>query len=119
MRLFIDFMPGQSNMTETEFLQRSEETLTAIEAAVEQTSLDVEVERAGNVLTLELDNGAKIVVNSQAPMQQIWVAAKTGGQHFAWQDGAWRDTRDGTELFASLSRILSVVGDQAVVLRAS
>jgi CyaY protein len=38
------------------------------------------------------------------------VAARSGGFHFAWKDGAWRDTRSGAELFASLSRI---AGEQA------
>lgn len=104
-------------MTEAEFLQLAEQTLDAIEAAVEATDADVEIARAGNVLTLELANGSKVVVNSQAPMQQIWVAAKSGGFHYGRRGDAWVDTRDGSELFAALSRIVSAQGGQAVVLR--
>jgi CyaY protein len=51
-------------------------------------------------------------------MRQMWVAAKSGGYHYEWRDGAWRDTRDGSELFAALSRVLSAQGDVAVLLRA-
>jgi CyaY protein len=69
------------------------------------------------VLTLELAEGGKIVVNTQAPMQQIWIAARSGGFHFGWSDGVWRDTRDGRELFAALSAIVSSQGGVAVVLR--
>lgn len=104
-------------MTESEFLELAERTLDEIEAAVEAAPIDVEVTRAGNVLTLELADGARVVVNSQTPMQQIWVAAKSGGFHYERREGAWRDTRDGTELFAALSRILSAQGGTPVLLR--
>lgn len=103
-------------MTESEFSELAEATLDAIEAALEATGADIEASRSGNVLTLELDNGSKVVVNSQAPMQQIWVAARSGGFHYARQQGAWVDTREGSELFAALSRILSAQGGTPVLL---
>ena len=103
-------------MNESEFSELAEATLDAIEAAIEATGADVEASRSGNVLTLELDNGSKVVVNSQAPMQQIWVAARSGGFHYGRRDGAWIDTREGSELFAALSRILSAQGGTPVLL---
>ena len=104
-------------MNETEFLELAEQTLDAIEAAVEATGADIEVERSGNVLTLELADRSKVIVNSQAPMQQIWVAAKSGGFHYERRGSEWRNTRDGSELFAALSRAVSQQGGAAVVLR--
>ncbi len=106
-------------MNESEFLTLAERTLDAIERAVESSSADVESMRVGNVLTLELVDGSKIVINSQTPMQQIWVAAKSGGFHFERVAERWCDTRDGAELFAALSRLVSAQGGQPVVLRAS
>lgn len=106
-------------MTESEFLDRAEQTLDAIEAAVEAVNddVDIEVNRVGNVLTLELGDGSKVVVNSQAPMQQLWVAAKSGGFHYRLSaDGTWRDTRDQSELFAVLSKIVSEQGGALVTL---
>ena len=61
-------------MSESEFLEMAEATIAAIERAVDATDIDIEASRAGNVLTLELGNASKVIVNSQAPMQQIWVA---------------------------------------------
>jgi CyaY protein len=103
-------------MTETEFLERAETALRSIESAIDAVESDIEVTRAGNVMTLELPDGSKVVVNSQAPMQQIWMAARSGAHHYAWDGSAWRDTRDGAELFAALSRVLSTLGGAPVVL---
>jgi len=103
-------------MTETEFLQRADEVMTAIEKAIDATGADIESSRSGSVLTLELGNGSRVVINSQAPMQQMWIAGKGGAFHYAWRDGAWRDTRDGSELFSALSRLVSAQGGEPVML---
>jgi len=102
-------------MTDAEFMQHAEDALADIEDAVDASGLDIELGRAGNVLTLEFADGARVVVNSQAPMKQLWVAARSGAHHYEWRDG-WRDTRDGSELFAALSRIVSALGGSAIVI---
>ena len=84
---------------------------------MEGTGVDIEIERSGNVLTLEMPDGSKVIVNSQAPMRQLWVAARSGGFHYALREGLWVDTRDGSELFAVLSRIVSAQGGSPVILR--
>jgi CyaY protein len=97
-------------MTETEFLDLADSTLNAIEAALDRLNdedrLDVECSRSGNVLEIEfLHNGSKVIVNSQAAMQELWVAARSGGFHYRRVGDRWVDTRDGTELFDALSQI--------------
>ena len=43
-----------------------------------------------------------------AAMKEIWVAARAGGFHYRMAaDQRWIDTRDGSELFAALSRLAS------------
>ena len=95
-------------MNDTEFEALAAATLDAIERALEACAADVEAERSGNVLTLELSDGARVVINSQTPTRQIWIAARSGGFHFARDGDSWRDTRDGGELFAALARIVGV-----------
>jgi iron donor protein CyaY len=68
-------------MSESEFLDLAESTLNQIEAALDRLNdedvVDVECKRSGNVLEIEfIDNGSKIIINSQAPMQEMWVAAR-------------------------------------------
>jgi CyaY protein len=103
-------------MTETEFMTLAEQVLDSIERAVDASGADIESSRSGNVLTLELPNRSKVVVNSQAPMQQMWVAGKNGAFHYGWRDSAWIDTRDGTELFSTLSRLLTDQGGEPIEL---
>jgi CyaY protein len=108
-------------MGESEFLAQAEATLNAIEAALDRLNdedmLDVECSRSGNVLEIEfIDNGSKIIVNSQAAMQELWVAARSGGFHYRQKEGKWLNTRDASELFASLSDMVSAQGGSPVVL---
>ncbi|WP_332853274.1 iron donor protein CyaY [Duganella sp. S19_KUP01_CR8] len=108
-------------MGESEFLAQAEATLTAIAAALDRLNdedmLDVECSRSGNVLEIEfIDNGSKIIVNSQAAMLELWVASRSGGYHYKQKDGKWLNTRDGSELFASLSEMVSTQGGSPVVL---
>lgn len=99
-------------MTDSEFLALAEQVLAAIEAGLEQAAdesdADIECSRSGNVLEIEfIDTGSKIIVNSQAAMQEIWVAAKSGGFHYRHDGSRWVNTRDGSELFAALSEMAS------------
>ena len=109
-------------MTETEFLDLADATLNEIELAFdrlfEQDVVDVECKRSGNVLEIEfVENGSKIIVNSQAPLQEMWVAARAGGFHYKRVNGEWRNTRDDSELFASLSDYATQQGRAPVKLR--
>ena len=109
-------------MSESEFLALAEATLTQIEAALDRLNdedvLDVECSRSGNVLEIEfIDNGSKIIVNSQAPMREMWVAARSGGFHYKRVGDEWVNTRDGSELFAALSTMASEQAGATVVLK--
>jgi len=109
-------------MTETQFLHIVEETLAAIESACESagkaTGVDIDCSRAGHVLNLEFEDGGKVVINAQAPMQQLWLAARSGALHFTYNDGYWVDTRGGTEFFDALSRAVSEQAGMDVDLQA-
>ena len=73
--------------------------LAAIEATVDRwlqdDVIDIDTQRTGGLLELSFPNGSKIVVNTQPPLQELWLAARGGGFHFKLVDGRWLDTRDG------------------------
>jgi CyaY protein len=61
---------------------------------------------------MSLPDGSKLIVNTQPPLHELWLAARGGGFHFRWDSGAWRDTRDGGEFLAVLSQHASLQAGQ-------
>lgn len=102
-------------MTDSEFEVLADAALAALERAAEDLDLDLQ-RKATGVLELEFDDGSRMIVNRHAAAREIWVAAKSGGFHFRHDGGSWRDTRDGTELFAALSRLVSAQSGKPVRL---
>ncbi|HKI64479.1 MAG TPA: iron donor protein CyaY [Burkholderiales bacterium] len=106
-------------MTDSEFEALTDAALERIEQAIEASGVDADLQsKAGGVLEVEFENGSKMIINRHGAAREIWVAAKSGGFHFRWDGSLWRDTRDGSELFAALSRLVSAQSGQGVVLRA-
>ena len=107
-------------MTESEFEALADATIAALERALEASALDVDVETKGSgVLEVEFADGGRIVINRHTAARELWVAARSGGFHFCHEGGKWRDTRDGSELFAALSKLVSAQGGTPVILAAS
>lgn len=98
-------------MTDLEYLDQAEAALKAIESTCDrindETDADIDNQRTGGMITLTFVNHSQIVINLQKPLQEIWMAARAGGFHYKFTDGQWRDTKDGSELFAGLSRYVS------------
>ena len=85
--------------------------LAAVEASVDgwlqDDVVDIDSQRTGGLLELTFPNGSKIVLNTQPPLHELWMAARSGGTHYKYVADAWRDTREGGEFFAALSACAS------------
>ncbi|SDV51330.1 iron donor protein CyaY [Chitinasiproducens palmae] len=101
-------------MTDSEYLALAEAALKEIERAIDASDADIEYERSGNVLTLEFEDRSKVIVNLQAPMHEIWIAARAGGFHYRHDGTVWRDTRSADEFFASLSRYIEQQAGESI-----
>ena len=101
-------------MTESEFLQHSDGLFAYIEDQIDEQGLDFDCQRSGNVLTIEADDGTQIIVNRHMPNQELWIAAKSGGYHFAEQNGKWLATRDGRDFYDVLNEALSTASGEEV-----
>jgi len=91
----------------------------ALEAADDKLDLDLDVERqGGNVINIRFRDKSVIVVNTQPPLHEIWVAAKSGGYHYRWAGTMatplWLDTKTGRELLGDLTQFASAQAGQAV-----
>ena len=107
--------PNNSNIEtidDKQFYQLGSDVLKSIELALEaaddELDLDLDVERqGGNVINVRFKDRSVIVVNTQPPLHEIWVATKSGGYHYRWAgtlaSPVWLDTKTGQELMNDLS----------------
>ncbi len=104
-------LPESDGLSDAEYEARTRAVLAAVEAAadrfLQEDVIDVDASRTGGLLELAFPNGSKIVVNTQPPLQELWLAALSGGFHFRSLAGQWIDGRDGREFFDVLSACAS------------
>lgn len=106
-------------MNETEFNELAEQAIEQIQDAIDDSGADIDYDEVGGVLTLELDDGSKIIFSRQAPVKQLWMAAKSGGFHFDFdeQRNCWVcDSGTHEELFEMLSRLVTEQSGEDVTL---
>ena len=120
--------PGNSTVEtidDKQFYQLGSNLLQSIEVALEAADdsldLDLDVERqGGNVINIRFRDRSVIVVNTQPPLHEIWVAAKSGGYHYRWAgtlaSPLWLDTKTGRELLSDLSEFASAQAGQAITI---
>lgn len=98
-------------MTDTEYQDRAEALLRAIELACDRinddTDADIDNQRVGGMITLTFANRSQIIINLQKPLHEVWMAARAGGFHYKHDGNAWIDTKGQGEFFAHLSRYAS------------
>lgn len=98
-------------MTDTEFMDCAESVLRAIEASCDRinddSDVDIDNQRVGGMVTLVFRDRSQIVVNLQKPLQELWLAARSGGYHYKFDGRQWLDTKGQGEFFVSLSRYAS------------
>jgi CyaY protein len=106
-------------MTDPEFMDCAEILLQAVEASCDRindtTEADIDNQRTGGMVTLTFPNRSQIIINLQKPLQEVWMAAKSGGYHYKFDSGQWRDTKGQGEFFASLSRDASAQAGQPLL----
>ena len=95
-------------MTDPEFMDLAEALLQTVEVCCDKMNdmddVDVDNQRVGSMVTLSFPNRSQIIINLQKPLHEVWIAARSGGYHFRWQDGVWEDTKGQGEFFVTLSK---------------
>jgi iron donor protein CyaY len=92
------------------FSQNYDNTIRSLESKLSDlidSGIDFDIERKGDVLNIEFEDGEKIVITPQAPLEQLWVSADYAGHRFLWNDGDWTKEKTGQGLFDFMSRTLS------------
>lgn len=95
-------------MTESELHQLADQTIESLQDAIDESGIDIDFVEAGGVLTLEFENGSKIIFSKQPAMSQLWMAAVSGGFHFDYdsQKKQWVcDAGDNEGLVSMFNRL--------------
>ncbi len=71
--------------------------------------LDFDLDKRGDVLTIEFEDGEKIVITPQAPLEQLWVSANYAGHRFLWSETVahWVNEKSGESIQSFLAKALS------------
>ena len=109
-------------MTDPEFMDLAEALLKAIERGCDrindETDADVDNQRVGGMVTMTFENRSQIIINLQKPLHEVWMAAKSGGYHYRWDQGQWQDSKGQGEFFEALSRNASLQAGRPMLFTA-
>lgn len=111
--------PYEGSVNDPDYDREVEAAFERIYALFEEVDPDdADLETSAGVVRIEFRGGKQVVINTQRPTQQIWLAGAARGWHFRFdaERSAWVDDRDGgDELFA----VLAELTEQAIGLRLS
>ncbi|MDY0744352.1 iron donor protein CyaY [Paucibacter sp. R3-3] len=104
--------PAATPLTDADYHAKTKALLDGLEVLLDrwldEDVVDIDTHRTGGLLELSLPGGSKIVINTQPPLQEIWLATRGGGFHFRYCDGRWLDTKTADEFHAVLSEHASL-----------
>ncbi len=92
-----------------EFSRRSSTALEHIDNTLGNAEFDtLDLQLAGDVLTLSFGDGARFIINAHSAARQIWMAAGTTAWHFDFDEasGRWIAHRTGDELMHTVAQVV-------------
>jgi len=96
-------------MTESEFNDVIDDIIINIEEQLDDLDTQVDYETSSGILTLIMPNQSQIIINRQSANLQLWLAAKSGGYHFIYDNDQqqWINTRNQSSFIDNLNRCLN------------
>ncbi len=95
-------------MTDLDYLNHAEALLVQLETACDRLNQnadnDIDNQRSGGMVTLTFANRSQIIVNLQKPLQEVWLAAQSGGYHYRFDGQHWQDTKGQGEFWSQLNQ---------------
>ncbi len=105
-------------LSDAQYMSETAAVLASVESHIDRwlqsDVIDIDSARTGGLLELSFPDHSKIIINTQPPLHELWLAARRGGFHFKFVGGRWLDTRDGTDFFAVLSACATEQGKQTL-----
>ncbi|CRM05582.1 MULTISPECIES: iron donor protein CyaY [Pseudomonas] len=96
------------SLTEARFHDLVDSTQEKLEDIFDDSGLDVDLENSAGVLTVKFENGSQLIFSRQEPLRQLWLAARSGGFHFDFneEDNNWQCDSSDELLSEMLARLV-------------
>ena len=105
------------SLTQARFHDLIDAIQQTVEDAFDDYQTDVDLENSAGVLTIRFENGSQLILSRQEAIRQLWVAARSGGFHFDYDQATERWLCDSTNetLGELLSRAVLEQGGEALL----
>lgn len=92
-------------LSDSEYEDAAHSLMMRLEELIETKAPMIDFESENEILTLDFPDRSRIIINKQRPLQEIWVAARSGGFHYRYdkERRAWL-REGGAELIADIER---------------
>ena len=96
------------SLTEARFHDLVDSTQQALEDIFDERDKNIEMENSAGVLTVKFENGTQLIFSRQEPLRQLWLAARSGGIHFDYDEesGKWQCDKSEELLGEILARLV-------------
>ncbi|EPL14617.1 iron donor protein CyaY [Pseudomonas sp. TH05] len=101
------------SLTEARFHDLVDTTQQMLEDIFDESDLDIDLESSAGVLTVKFENGSQVIFSRQEPLRQLWLAARSGGFHFDYDEESerWMCDKSEEQLGEMLERIVEEQAD--------
>ena len=101
------------SLTEARFHDLVDATQQVLEDIFDESDLDIDLESSAGVLTVKFENGSQVIFSRQEPLRQLWLAARSGGFHFDYDEESerWMCDKSEEQLGEMLERIVEQQAD--------
>ena len=96
------------SLTEARFHDLVDATQEKLEDIFDDSDLDVDLENSAGVLTVKFETGPQLIFSRQEPLRQLWLAARSGGVLFDYDEesGKWQCDKSEELLGEMLMRLV-------------
>ncbi|MFB3302338.1 iron donor protein CyaY [Pseudomonas sp. AMR01] len=96
------------SLTEARFHDLVDATQEKLEDIFDDSGEDLDQENSAGVLTVKFENGSQLIFSRQEPLRQLWLAARSGGFHFDYDEesGKWQCDKSEELLGEMLTRLV-------------
>ena len=96
------------SLTVSQFHDLVDATQRNLEDIIDASDVDIDIESSAGILTLTFENQHQVILSRQEPLKQLWLADRSGGFHFDYdnQQAQWHCASTQQSLAQMLSSIL-------------